>query len=120
MGQPIIYVKMTKEWAGFQIGEIVRFGESKGRSRIELGMGIEVPKPKSVVAAEAKEAKAAAEEKAKAEADAKAATEAATAANKSPEVENATNVPAGETAEVSPKTKQKTDSGNKEKTGKYR
>ncbi len=98
MEQEIIYVKMTKVWAQFPIGEIVRFGKSKGLSRIELGMGHEVPKSeydqqqkqrlakkpqaetatnepaavtKEKIAAEAK-ARAETEAKANAEADAKA------------------------------------------------
>lgn len=84
MGQKIIYVKMTKVWAQFQIGDVVRFGEPKGRSRIELGMGHEVPKSeydqqqkKRVV--------------------------------KTPKAETATKKPVAETAEASPEVKQKKD-----------
>ncbi len=45
MAEKYIYLKMTKEWGGFQIGQIVRFGENKARGRIAAGEGIEVSKP---------------------------------------------------------------------------
>ena len=46
MAEKYIYLKMTKEWGGFRIGEVVRFGENKGRGRIKNGEGVEVAKPK--------------------------------------------------------------------------
>ena len=43
-----IYVKLTKEWGGFSIGDVVRFGEYKGEDRIREGFGVKVPKQKAV------------------------------------------------------------------------
>jgi hypothetical protein len=43
-----IYVEMLKEWGGFKVGEIVRFGYSKGMSRIEQGLGRKVKKTTAV------------------------------------------------------------------------
>lgn len=43
-----IYLKMTKEWGGFKVGEVVRFGYTKGVGRIENGEGIKVPKQQAV------------------------------------------------------------------------
>ncbi len=79
--QNYIWVKMTKEWGGFGVDEVVRFGESKGVERIDKGFGVKVPEPasskKAAAADKAKAAKdAKAAEKAKAEADEKAAEEA--------------------------------------------
>jgi len=48
MAEKIIYLKMTKPWGGFNVGDVVRFGENKGRGRIEKGEGIEVAKQKAV------------------------------------------------------------------------
>ena len=48
MAKKYIYVKMTKEWGGFGVGDVVRFGYNKGESRIREGYGIEVPKQKAV------------------------------------------------------------------------
>lgn len=48
MAKEFIYVKLTKEWGGFAIGDVVRFGANKGQSRIDLGFGVEVPKQKAV------------------------------------------------------------------------
>lgn len=62
MAQKYIWLKMTKEWGGFGIDEIVRFGESKGVERISAGFGVEVAEPqeskKAATAAKAKAAKA--------------------------------------------------------------
>jgi hypothetical protein len=48
MGQKDIYLKMTKEWGGFQVGDVVRFGYSKAQGRIANGEGVEVPKQPAV------------------------------------------------------------------------
>lgn len=48
MAKKYIYLKMTKEWGGFRIGEIVRFGFNKGQGRMEKGEGVEVPKQRAV------------------------------------------------------------------------
>lgn len=43
--QEFIWVKLTQEWGGFQIGDVVRFGKNKGKALIiDKGMGYEVPK----------------------------------------------------------------------------
>lgn len=68
-----IWVEMTKEWGGFAVGQVVRFGESKGVERIGAGFGKKVPEP-----AESKRATADAKKEAK-EAEAKAAAEKAEA-----------------------------------------
>ena len=43
-----IYVKMTKEWGGFAVGDVVRFGYTKGERKIAEGFGVEVKKQKAV------------------------------------------------------------------------
>jgi hypothetical protein len=43
-----IYVKLTAKWGGFQVGDVIRFGRSKGLVRIEAGDGIEVKKQAAV------------------------------------------------------------------------
>ena len=43
-----IYVKLIKEWGGFSIGDVVRFGGTKGQDRIANGEGVEVPKQNAV------------------------------------------------------------------------
>ena len=48
MKQDDIYVKMTKVWSRFQVGDVVRFGLNKGKSRIALGLGVEVSRQKAV------------------------------------------------------------------------
>lgn len=48
MASEFIYLKMVKEWGGFKVGDVVRFGHSKGVGRIERGEGIEVPKQPAV------------------------------------------------------------------------
>ena len=48
MSEKYIYVKMCKEWGGFGIGDVVRFGINKGQGRIDAGQGVEVPKQKAV------------------------------------------------------------------------
>lgn len=48
MAKEYIYVKLTKEWGGFSVGDVVRFGYSKGQARIDAGEGIEVEKQKAV------------------------------------------------------------------------
>jgi hypothetical protein len=42
--QKYIYVKLTKEWGGFQIGDVIRFGISKGEWIIDQGKGNKVKK----------------------------------------------------------------------------
>ena len=77
-----IYVKLLKKWGGFKVGDVVRFGTSKGEGRIAKGEGIKVEKPKEIETAAMKRAaavdvkaklkkKADAEKKAKAKAKAK-------------------------------------------------
>jgi len=44
----MIYVKLTKEWGGFKVGDVVRFGRCKGLDRIAAGEGIEVSKQQAV------------------------------------------------------------------------
>lgn len=46
--QKYIYVKLTKEWGGFQIDDVIRFGLSKGEWIIEQGKGIKVKKQPAV------------------------------------------------------------------------
>ena len=48
MAEKYIYIKMVKEWGGFPVGAVVRFGYSKGQGRIEAGEGVEVPKQRAV------------------------------------------------------------------------
>ncbi|KKN06777.1 hypothetical protein LCGC14_1073830 [marine sediment metagenome] len=43
-----IYVKLIKKWGGFKVGDIVRFGTSKGEGRIAKGEGIKVEKQVAV------------------------------------------------------------------------
>lgn len=43
-----IYVEITKEWGGFLVGDIVRFGQPKGERIIEQGFGHKVKKQKAV------------------------------------------------------------------------
>ena len=43
-----IYVKLTKEWGGFLVDDIVRFGISKGERIIEQGYGAKVKKQEAV------------------------------------------------------------------------
>lgn len=77
-----IYLKMTKEWGGFRVGDVVRFGYTKGLGRIENGEGVKVSKQQAVNDPEPKPKK------------------------KKPEVETATvdlSVEKVETAEVTPK-----------------
>ncbi len=81
MATKYIWLKMTKEWGGFKVGSVQRFGESKGVERIEKGFGVKVDEPaaskRATAAAKAtadKEAKAA--KAAKAASDEKAAEEA--------------------------------------------
>lgn len=71
-----IWLKMTKDWGGFEIGEIVRFGTSKGEGRIANGEGVQVKPPKSVERPKKKGTK----------------------------IETATMKPEKETAEVTPKS----------------
>ena len=89
MADKMIYVKLLKPWGGWVEGDVIRFGESKGRSRIELGIGVEVSKQKAVNDIQAEELEAA---KRKAE---------------KPKVETATLKPDAETAEVTPQKIQK-------------
>ena len=48
MADKYIYVKLTKEWGGFQIGDVVRFGWNKGMGRIDKKEGVQVPKQRAV------------------------------------------------------------------------
>ena len=98
-----IYVKLIKKWGGFSVGDVVRFGVSKGEGRIAKGEGVKVEKPKEIETAAMKRAaavdvktklkakadvkqaakeKAAAEVKADAEKKAKAKTKAKAKAKK--------------------------------------
>lgn len=43
-----MYVKLTKEWGGFSVGDVVRFGWNKGESRVREGYGDQVEKQKAV------------------------------------------------------------------------
>jgi len=43
-----IYVEILKEWGGFKIGDIVRFGQTKGERIIEQGIGQKVKKQQEV------------------------------------------------------------------------
>lgn len=109
--QKYIWLKMSREWGGFAIGDVVRFGESKGVERAEKGFGVQVPEPpeekrKRLAAAkeaekaeaEAAEAKTAEAEKAKADAEAATAKAAAAEKAKADKVETADNTPAKENA----------------------
>ena len=92
MSEQYMYLKMTKEWGESKVGDVVRFGFSKGLERIAAGEGIRVKKSGEVETAMANpqtctgipesenaildikakaDAKAKAKEKAKAKADAK-------------------------------------------------
>ena len=108
-----IWVKLTKEWGGFDVDETVRIGLPKGANLVEAGIGREVPEPadekkkrlkveaKAKVDAEAArlavEAKAAEEAEAKAKADAEKKT-----------AEKATHTPDAETADNRPNPKETT------------
>jgi hypothetical protein len=48
MADKYIYVKLIKEWGGFRVGDVVRFGWNKGMGRIEKKEGIEVKKQHAV------------------------------------------------------------------------
>ena len=48
MADKYIYVKLTKEWGGFRVGDVVRFGWNKGMGRIEKKEGVQVPKQQAV------------------------------------------------------------------------
>lgn len=48
MFQKYIYVKLTKEWGGFQVDDVVRFGISKGERIINQGIGVKVKKQPAV------------------------------------------------------------------------
>ena len=48
MSKQYVYVKLTKEWGGFKIGDVVRFGYTKGIARIEKGEGVAVKKQDAV------------------------------------------------------------------------
>jgi hypothetical protein len=80
-----ICVEILKEWGGFRVGDIVRFGVTKGERFIESGGGRKVkkqqavndPKPEPVV-------------------------------KKPPQVETATAPPVGEQAIATPEPKKKT------------
>jgi colicin import membrane protein len=43
-----IYLKMVKKWGGFKVGDIVRFGRSKGEARIAAGDGELVKRQRAV------------------------------------------------------------------------
>jgi len=43
-----IWLKLIKDWGSHQEGDIVKFGESKGRPLIEKGTAIEVDAPVAV------------------------------------------------------------------------
>lgn len=89
MAQKYIWLKMTKEWGGFAIGEIVRFGESKGVERAEKGFGIQVAEPAESKKARADAAKRAAKDEAKAAVEEKAKADKVETADIAPEKETA-------------------------------
>lgn len=43
-----IYVKLTKEWGRFKVGDVVRFGLPKGGIIVEKGFGVKVKKQTAV------------------------------------------------------------------------
>ena len=85
-----MWVKLLKKWGGYEAGQTIRLGRSKGESRIVAGIAEEAKEPKPVETAtltpkaetavldrKAKaEAKAEAKAKARAEAEKKAKSEA--------------------------------------------
>ncbi len=78
-----IWLKMTKEWGGFHVGDIVRFGTPKGLGRVDAGEGVKVDPPAEELKKRGR-----------------------------PKIETATIKPKKETAEVTPKeikTKKKVD-----------
>jgi hypothetical protein len=75
MAKKYIYLEMTKEWGGFAVGDVVRFGLTKGLGRIDKGEGVETKKRPAVNDPVPKE---------------------------KPKVETATAAPKAETAEVTP------------------
>ena len=48
MAAKYIYVKLIKKWSRYKVGDVIRFGYSKGQNRIKLGYGVEVPKQRAV------------------------------------------------------------------------
>ena len=101
MANKFMYVKLIKKWGGFKAGDVIRFGLTKGQSRVDQGLGVEVPKQPAVNGPEPEDearaiakAKAAAKAKAKADAKAKAKAEA--------KAETAINEPDAETADARP------------------
>jgi hypothetical protein len=48
MVKKYIYVKLTKKWSRYKVGDVIRFGLKKGRGRIDSGYGVEVPPQKAV------------------------------------------------------------------------
>jgi len=46
--EKFIYVKLTKVWSRYGVGDVVRFGYNKGKGRIREGFGIEVPEQNAV------------------------------------------------------------------------
>jgi hypothetical protein len=48
MAGKYIYVKLIKEWGGYRVGDVIRFGYSKGIGRIEKGEGVQVKKQQAV------------------------------------------------------------------------
>jgi len=48
MAEKYMYVKLIKEWGGYQVGDIVRFGWNKGEGRVTAGEGVQVPKQRAV------------------------------------------------------------------------
>jgi len=81
----IIYVKLIKPWGQYTTGDIVPCGESKGRTIIAQGRGVEVPAPKAEKKTETAELKV----------EAKPVVETATA---EPSIDNGV-----ETADVTPR-----------------
>jgi len=48
MADRYVYVQLKKEWGGFMIDDVVRFGLNKGERIIEQGIGIKVKKQRAV------------------------------------------------------------------------
>lgn len=77
MSEKYMYLRMTKKWGESNVGDVVRFGWSKGLERIAAAEGVRVNKPKEVETATLDiKAKADAKAKAKAEADERAKAKA--------------------------------------------
>ena len=48
MAAKYIFLKLVKNWGGYKVGDVIRFGYNKGMGRIENGEGVQVKKQKAV------------------------------------------------------------------------